>query len=407
MHSPSKTLQSKLSRLPGYLTVQMVRFFYKEKESVNAKVLKVGLRYPSFSLRKWLLASNLEPQWSFLFPSVLKDVKFPLMLDVYELCTTELQEKMLPIRSKFKEVEDKKLEKQQQKVSHKGFLCFIYCRLKKTISNTQQQCLYLCFSWPRSLTRQRRSNMKTSPSQMVCYVISSILKIFIVRISDYAMMIKCLSVLQTWAPTTAATMTCRRCSHTRAAAAHRVTTWAGSRGKKVGRRRAPQHVLVHETIRNMMFLLSSLPPVRRVVQVWRWQGQRGLSRGYPAAVWRRGLAYSICSTVRPPATGNTRRVARPQRPTPASKIAISKHCLCPCAVNLVSLSNLTTLTFVFVTNANAYKILSTFNWCGLWWKRRNRGRNSGLDSWQRFGAAVSLNVLYTLYIFNASDKVLI
>lgn len=46
----------------------------------------------------------------------MKDVKFPLMLDVYELCTTELQEKMLPIRSKFKEVEDKKLEKQQQKV---------------------------------------------------------------------------------------------------------------------------------------------------------------------------------------------------------------------------------------------------------------------------------------------------
>lgn len=35
------SLQSKLSRLPGYLTVQMVRFFYKEKEAVNAKVLKV------------------------------------------------------------------------------------------------------------------------------------------------------------------------------------------------------------------------------------------------------------------------------------------------------------------------------------------------------------------------------
>uniref|UniRef100_A0AAX7VJN9 Ubiquitin carboxyl-terminal hydrolase n=1 Tax=Astatotilapia calliptera TaxID=8154 RepID=A0AAX7VJN9_ASTCA len=69
---------SKLSRLPAYLTVQMVRFFYKEKESVNAKVLK--------------------------------DVKFPLMLDVYELCTAELQEKMLPIRSKFKEVEDKKIK---------------------------------------------------------------------------------------------------------------------------------------------------------------------------------------------------------------------------------------------------------------------------------------------------------
>ncbi|XP_033960914.1 ubiquitin carboxyl-terminal hydrolase 14 [Pseudochaenichthys georgianus] len=78
---------SKLSRLPAYLTVQMVRFFYKEKESVNAKVLK--------------------------------DVKFPLMLDVYELCTAEVQEKMLPIRSKFKVVEDKKLENAQKEVVKK------------------------------------------------------------------------------------------------------------------------------------------------------------------------------------------------------------------------------------------------------------------------------------------------
>uniref|UniRef100_A0A673KFX7 Ubiquitin carboxyl-terminal hydrolase n=1 Tax=Sinocyclocheilus rhinocerous TaxID=307959 RepID=A0A673KFX7_9TELE len=35
---------SKISRLPAYLTVQMVRFFYKEKESVNAKVLKENLK---------------------------------------------------------------------------------------------------------------------------------------------------------------------------------------------------------------------------------------------------------------------------------------------------------------------------------------------------------------------------
>ncbi|XP_033854405.2 ubiquitin carboxyl-terminal hydrolase 14-like isoform X1 [Acipenser ruthenus] len=78
---------SRISRLPSYMTVQMVRFFYKEKESVNAKVLK--------------------------------DVKFPLMLDVYELCTTELQEKMVSIRSKFKEVEDRLNTQQQQKVDKK------------------------------------------------------------------------------------------------------------------------------------------------------------------------------------------------------------------------------------------------------------------------------------------------
>ncbi|KAG2458513.1 UBP14 hydrolase, partial [Polypterus senegalus] len=78
---------SKISRLPAYLTVQMVRFFYKEKESVNAKVLK--------------------------------DVKFPLMLDVFELCTTGVQEKMAAVRSKFKDVEDKKLS-EQQKQHEKG-----------------------------------------------------------------------------------------------------------------------------------------------------------------------------------------------------------------------------------------------------------------------------------------------
>ena len=34
--------QSKLSRLPAYLTVQFVRFYFKEKDAINAKILKVG-----------------------------------------------------------------------------------------------------------------------------------------------------------------------------------------------------------------------------------------------------------------------------------------------------------------------------------------------------------------------------
>lgn len=62
--------QSKISRLPAYLTVQFVRFYYKEKESINAKILK--------------------------------DVKFPLELDVFELCSPELQERLAPMRTKFK-----------------------------------------------------------------------------------------------------------------------------------------------------------------------------------------------------------------------------------------------------------------------------------------------------------------
>lgn len=71
-----KTLR--ISRLPGYLTIQMVRFHFKQKEAVNAKVLK--------------------------------DIKFPMMLDTFELCSPELQEKLIPMRKKFKEHEDKIVE---------------------------------------------------------------------------------------------------------------------------------------------------------------------------------------------------------------------------------------------------------------------------------------------------------
>ena len=69
---------SRISRLPGYLCISLVRFFYKEKEKVSAKVLK--------------------------------DVKFPLMLDVFDLCTDELKEKLLPKRELFRlQEEDLKL----------------------------------------------------------------------------------------------------------------------------------------------------------------------------------------------------------------------------------------------------------------------------------------------------------
>jgi ubiquitin carboxyl-terminal hydrolase 14 len=66
---------SKISRLPAYLCIQNVRFFYKEKDKINAKILK--------------------------------DVKFTLQLDVFELCTPELQQKLIPVREKFRIVDDK------------------------------------------------------------------------------------------------------------------------------------------------------------------------------------------------------------------------------------------------------------------------------------------------------------
>ncbi|EFA06193.1 Ubiquitin carboxyl-terminal hydrolase nonstop-like Protein [Tribolium castaneum] len=77
---------SKISRLPAYLTIQFVRFYYKEKESINAKILK--------------------------------DVKFPIDFDAFDLCTPELQEKLAPMRAKFKELEDAQVEaasKEKQK----------------------------------------------------------------------------------------------------------------------------------------------------------------------------------------------------------------------------------------------------------------------------------------------------
>lgn len=75
---------SKISRLPAYLSINFIRFFYKEKNSINAKILK--------------------------------DVKFPFSLDLYDLCTPELQAKLMPLRQKFKEVEDGKVHAVKNKV---------------------------------------------------------------------------------------------------------------------------------------------------------------------------------------------------------------------------------------------------------------------------------------------------
>lgn len=70
--------QSLISRLPAYLTINFVRFQYKGKEGINAKVLK--------------------------------DIKFPIEFDAFELCTKDLQQKLIPMRNKFKELEDAAVE---------------------------------------------------------------------------------------------------------------------------------------------------------------------------------------------------------------------------------------------------------------------------------------------------------
>ncbi|XP_073994166.1 ubiquitin specific protease 14 isoform X2 [Rhodnius prolixus] len=72
------TKTSKIKRLPAYLTVQFVRFYYKEKESINAKILK--------------------------------EVKFPMEFDAYDLCTPELQAQLMPMRDRFKDEEERRLK---------------------------------------------------------------------------------------------------------------------------------------------------------------------------------------------------------------------------------------------------------------------------------------------------------
>lgn len=68
---------SLINRLPAYLTIQFVRFEYKGKEGINAKILK--------------------------------DIKFPLEFDAFELCTPALQKKLTPLREQFKVIEDAKI----------------------------------------------------------------------------------------------------------------------------------------------------------------------------------------------------------------------------------------------------------------------------------------------------------
>lgn len=67
------TKKSAISRLPAYLTIQFVRFYYKEKEAINAKILK--------------------------------EVMFPVEFDAFVICSDELQEKLMPMRNKINKYE--------------------------------------------------------------------------------------------------------------------------------------------------------------------------------------------------------------------------------------------------------------------------------------------------------------
>lgn len=40
----------------------------------------------------------------------MQDIKFPMSLDVFDLCTPELQQRLTPVRDRFKAEEDKRVE---------------------------------------------------------------------------------------------------------------------------------------------------------------------------------------------------------------------------------------------------------------------------------------------------------
>ncbi|KAK9761803.1 deubiquitinating enzyme [Basidiobolus ranarum] len=74
--SASYTKSSKVSRLPAYLAVNFVRFFWKPTERIKTKILR--------------------------------RVKFPFDLDMTQFCTLDLQEKMAPVKDRLREIEDKR-----------------------------------------------------------------------------------------------------------------------------------------------------------------------------------------------------------------------------------------------------------------------------------------------------------
>lgn len=54
---------------------------------------------------------------------LFQDVKFTMSVDMYDLCTPELQAKLQPARDKFKELEDKTAEEMIQVCIKGSFLC--------------------------------------------------------------------------------------------------------------------------------------------------------------------------------------------------------------------------------------------------------------------------------------------
>lgn len=82
------TKKSRISRLPKYLTVHFVRFFWKREANKKAKIMR--------------------------------KVTFPLELDIVEFCTEELKKMLVPVRDKVREVrkEEEDVERARKRQKH-------------------------------------------------------------------------------------------------------------------------------------------------------------------------------------------------------------------------------------------------------------------------------------------------
>jgi ubiquitin carboxyl-terminal hydrolase 14 len=85
------TKRSRISRLPKYLTVHFVRFFWKREAQKKAKIMR--------------------------------KVTFPPEFDVVDFCTEELKKKLVPVRNKVRDVrkeeQDVERARKRQKIAHK------------------------------------------------------------------------------------------------------------------------------------------------------------------------------------------------------------------------------------------------------------------------------------------------
>ena len=93
--------KSRIQRFPSYLTVQMVRFYWRTDIRKKAKIMVGSLRsFPSLTVLICFDASQ-------------RRVKFPLEFDALDLATPELKEKLMPVSRKMKEVEKERRERRK------------------------------------------------------------------------------------------------------------------------------------------------------------------------------------------------------------------------------------------------------------------------------------------------------